>query len=89
MRYFKVEPETLNTIRAQVMNTLGMPHSHAEEPWPVNGTFHDLTQGYIALGPHHSSGEYAAMIEQAASTPGVEEIDEAAYFAAMPRPAAQ
>jgi len=86
MRYFKVELSTLNAIRLQVMVALDQPNGRADEPWPVDGTFNDGTHGYVALGDHHVTGEFAPLLEEFISTPGVDDIDEEAYQAAQPQP---
>lgn len=87
MRFFKVELAALNTIRLMVMAAdPAQPNGHADEPWPVDGTFNDGAYGYIALAPWHTEGDYAPLVEQFIDTPGVEEIDEATYRAAMPKP---
>lgn len=84
MRFFKVETGALNAIRLQVMQALGQPNGSAAEPWPVDGAFNDGAQGYVALGAHHTEGEFAPLMDQFIETPGVEEINETGYFAAMP-----
>lgn len=92
-RYFKVELETLNFIRQQVMEFLEQPNDRADEPWPIDGTFNDGEYGYVALGSHHTTGDFADLIE-GDGTPenpgfinleGVEEIDEITYTEAAPQ----
>lgn len=83
-RFFRVETALLNSIRLQVMEALEQPNGRADEPWPVGGNHNDDTHGYIALGSHHTAGEFfGPLFAQLAALPGVEEIDEDNYFAAM------
>lgn len=83
-RYFRCTASVLNSIREQVMEALEQPNSRASEPWRVDGDFNDGTHGYVALGEHHYTGEFAPLLEQFINTPGVEEIEEGEYRAAMP-----
>lgn len=83
-RFFRVESTLLEMIRLQVMDALGQPNGKAEEPWPVGGNFSDGEHGYIALGPHHTEGDFfGPLFAQMVALPGVEEITEEEYFAAM------
>lgn len=84
-RFFKVELTTLNAIRLQVISVLEQPNDRAAEPWKNNGDFNDGSHGYVALGEHHCIGEFAPLLSQFIDAPGVEEIDEATYRAAMPQ----
>ena len=84
MRYFKVELAMLNAIRLQIMEALGQPNGRASEPWPEGGSFNDGTHGYVALGEHHITEDFAGMFENFLALPGVEEIDAEEYHAAMP-----
>lgn len=86
-RFFKADTNTLNAIREAVMNTdPKQPNGRAGEPWPIDGDFSADGEGYLALEDHHTTGDYAPLVEQFITTPGVEEIDEAAYRSAMPQP---
>ncbi len=60
IRFFKVELATLNLIREQVMIALSQPNARADEPWPVDGAFHDGFHGYVALGAMPPSEEIDA-----------------------------
>ncbi len=82
-RFFKVELDTLNLIRLQVMMALHQPNARADEPWPLDGTFHDGLHGYVALGEHHTTGEFAPLLNHLITLPSVEEINQENYFAAM------
>lgn len=54
-------------------------------PWPQGGDF-DGGDGYeyLALGPHHTEGEFWAPLVEQALLAGVIEITEAEYIAARP-----
>jgi len=83
-RYFKAPKEVLNEIRVVVMSKLAQPNGRASEPWPVDGTAHDGVHGYVALGAHHTTGEFAPLVAHFLEMEGVEEIAEAEYRAAWP-----
>lgn len=85
MKFFKVELDALNDIRQQVMVALDQRNGRAEEPWQVDGTFNDGIHGYVALGVHHITGDFAPLLEEFIGTAGVEEISEEAYLAAQPQ----
>lgn len=84
MRYFASEADLSQLLREQVMLLLGQPNGMAAEPWPINGDFTANGITFIALGPHHTQGEFwQAVIAEAVSL-GVVEITEAEYLAARP-----
>jgi len=83
-RFFKVELPALNQIRLEVIAAQGLPNGRADEPWPLNGSFHDGAHGYLALPGYYCTGSYEALVDRFIDAPGVEEIDETAYLAAMP-----
>lgn len=85
-RYFRGPITTIDGIRGVLMAELEQPNERASEPWRIGGDFNDGALAYVALGEHHTTGWFAPLVEQFISTPGVEEIDEAAYRAAMPEP---
>jgi hypothetical protein len=66
------------------MSALGQPNGQADEPWGVEGDFVSGGLVYVALGPHHTEGEFWEPMIAAALATGVEEIDAAAYRAATP-----
>ena len=85
VRYFKATPAINAAMWSQVRTALSQPNGRADRPWPEGGDF-DGGDGfeYLALGPHHTEGEFwAPLIEQALAS-GVVEITEAEYIAAMP-----
>jgi len=86
MRYFRAAPAISDAVRSHVMSALGQPNGQADEPWGVLG---DVVSGglvYLALGPHHTEGDFWAPMIAVALASGVEEVDEATYRAAMPQP---
>lgn len=81
-RFFKVDLTLLEAIRLQVKDALGQPNGKADEPWSNGGDHSTPTHGYLALSPHHTSGDFfGPLFTQLTSLPGVEEIDEAEYLA--------
>jgi hypothetical protein len=86
MRYFRAAPAISAAVRSHVMAALGQPNGQADEPWGVNGDFVSGGTVYLALGPHHTEGEFWTPMIAAALAAGVEEIGEAEYMAARPQP---
>jgi hypothetical protein len=86
MRYFRATAEVSQAIRLHVMAALGQPNGQADEPWSVPGDFLSGGLAYLALGSHHTQGEFWAPMIAAALAAGVEEIAEAEYMAARPQP---
>jgi hypothetical protein len=84
MRYFRAAPAISAAVRSHVMAALGQPNGQADEPWGVGGDFVYGGMVYLALGPHHTEGEFWTPMIAAALEAGVEEIDEASYRGAMP-----
>lgn len=85
MRFFKASPAVCNAMRDAVMSALGQPNSRASEPWPINGTISENGVSYLALGPHHTEGDFwQPMIEQALAA-GADEITRQEYDAARPQ----
>lgn len=68
------------------MIALDQPNGRAVETWLLGGDFNDGSLAYVALGAHHTTGEFAPLVDQFIDTPGVEEIDGSTYRAAMPQP---
>jgi hypothetical protein len=86
MRFFSAPEAVASAIRSQVMQSLGQPNGQASEPWREGG---DLIVGgwvYLALGPHHTQGEFWEPMISAALESGVQEITQAEYLAARPQP---
>jgi hypothetical protein len=78
MRFFKGTSEQFDAIRDAVMQSLGMPNGHADEPWPAGIST-------LALGTHHyEPDQYSAMIEQALAI-GITEITAEEYAALQPK----
>jgi hypothetical protein len=74
MRYFSAPYQLFDTLRAQVMQTLGQPNGRAEQPWSDGITS-------IALAPHeYAPPQYVAMIDYALAN-GATEITEEEYQA--------
>ena len=73
-------------MRDSVMQDLGQPNPRADEPWPVDGDFAVGGFSFLALGPHHTEGEFWQPMIQQAIAAGAEEITEAEYKAARPQP---
>jgi len=74
MRYFSAPYQLFDTLRAQVMQTLGQPNGSADQPWSAGITS-------IALAPHeYAPPQYAAMIDYALAN-GATEITEEEYQA--------
>lgn len=65
------------------MTVLEQPNGRADEPWPVDGLFHDTTHGYLALGEHHTTGDFAPLIAQFVDGENAVEITEEEYYAAV------
>jgi hypothetical protein len=86
MRYFSAPAAASQSIRLNVMAALGQPNGRASEPWGVNGDFVSGGMVYLALGPHHTEGEFWTPMIAAALEAGVEEITRAEYMAARPQP---
>jgi hypothetical protein len=74
MRYFSAPYQLFDTLRAQIMQTLGQPNGRADQPWSAGITS-------IALAPHeYAPLEYVAMIDYALAN-GATEITEEEYQA--------
>lgn len=86
MRYFAAPQSVALAVRLAVMDALGQPNGQADEPWGVNGDFLHDGNVYLALGPHHTQGEFWEPMIAAALTSGVIELSEAQYLAARPSP---
>lgn len=72
-------------MRDAVMSALQQPNPRADEPWPVDGDFVTDGLSFLALGPHHTEGEFwQPMIAQAIAG-GAEEITQQEYDAARPQ----
>ena len=85
MRYFKAPPQIIAAVRVQVMQAMGHPNGRADQPWSVDGDFKVGDTVYMALGPHHTEGSFAPLVEQAIQA-GVIEITEQEYNAQRPVP---
>ena len=77
MRYFSAPYQLFDTLRVQVMQTLGQPNGSADQPWSAGITS-------IALAPHeYTPPQYVAMIDYALAN-GAIEITEEEYQALQP-----
>lgn len=84
MRYFAAIPAVAEAMRANVMAALGQPNGQADQPWAVNGDFISGGEVYLALGPHHTQGEFWEPLISAALAAGVREVTQDEYLAARP-----
>jgi hypothetical protein len=84
MRYFAAPVAVAAAIRQGLMEALGQPNGQADAPWPVDGDFLANGTVYVAIGPHHTEGEFWGPMIDAALDQGVQEISKAEYLAAKP-----
>jgi hypothetical protein len=74
MRYFSAPYQLFDTLRDQVIQTLGQPNGRANQPWSAGITS-------IALAPHeYTPPQYVTMIDYALAN-GATEITEEEYQA--------
>jgi hypothetical protein len=69
-------------MRLNVMAALGQPNGQADEPWGVYGDFAIAGTVYLALGPHHTEGDFWGPLIASALASGVSEITATKYEAA-------
>lgn len=86
MRYFAAPPAVAVAVRLQVMDALGQPNGQADEPWGVNGDFVFGGEVYLALGPHHTEGDFWEPLIALAMAAGVREVTAVEYESARPTP---
>lgn len=84
MRYFAAIPAVAQAMRGNVMASLGQPNGQADQPWGVNGDFVSGGEVYLALGQHHTEGDFWEPLIAAALAAGVREVTAAEYDAARP-----
>ncbi len=84
-RYFKVKLEALSIAYDEMRFSLNQPHEFAQEPFRRSGDFSDDNHGYVALGPEHTAGDNALLIDDFVSLPDVEEITREEYLGAIPQ----
>ena len=78
MRYFTAPSALFDALRLQIMQTLGQPNIHADQPWDEGITS-------LALGEHeYTPPQYVALIEYALANGG-SEITREEYDALQPR----
>lgn len=85
MRYFAAFPDVAAGVRAQVMSALGQPNGQADEPWGEDGDFLAGGEVYLALGPHHTDGDFWAPLITAALASGVREVNRSEYLDKRPQ----
>ena len=77
MRYFTAPAQLFDSLRLQVMQTLGQPNGGADQPWATGLTT-------LALAPHEYE-RFPELITYALANGGTE-ITEAEYQAMQPQP---